>query len=109
MYEYVNTNYAPHFPISASPHCPRRSFVDPQCSEVRNVLHAKAHGTFKTERVAVNPARPHWARLLVFIVHCSTESAAPFEGNWASRIAVGTESLNVPQRILAYRTKRRNS
>jgi hypothetical protein len=39
-------------------------------SEVQNVLHAKAHGTFKTEREAVNPACPHWARMLVFIVHC---------------------------------------
>jgi hypothetical protein len=39
-------------------------------SEVRNVLHAKAHGAFKTERVAVNPARPYWARRYAGF-HCS--------------------------------------
>ena len=51
-------------------------------SELRNVLHARAHGTFKIERVAVNPACPHWAHMLVFIVHCSrsltwTEQPSP--------------------------------
>jgi hypothetical protein len=39
-------------------------------SELRNVLRAKAHGTIVVDRVAVNPACPYWAHMLVslFIV-----------------------------------------
>jgi hypothetical protein len=53
-------------------------------SELRNVLHAKAHGTFKIERVAVSPAYPYWARMLVFvvIVHCLSALTGPIDARY---------------------------